>query len=182
MNAAQPILADPMFRVVEPSDEPTLREMLFLAIYVPLGSPAPNDAVVAQPELARYVSSWGRHGDDGILAVAPTGDAVGAAWLRLWSEDDHGYGFIDTKTPEVSVAVRPFLRGRGIGTQLLQRLLQRADESYDSISLSVSVENPSIRLYQRLGFIPVALDGASITMRRRRQERDGKAELGSGFQ
>jgi GNAT superfamily N-acetyltransferase len=75
---------------------------------------------------------------------------------------------------------RPSAR-RG-GTQLLQRLLQRADESYDNVSLSVSVENPSIRLYQRLGFISVALDGASITMRRSRQERGGEAELGSGFQ
>jgi GNAT superfamily N-acetyltransferase len=163
---AQPIGEGPTFRVVEPGDEPALREMLFLAIYVPPGSEPPNDAVVAQPELARYVSNWGREGDDGIIAFAPNGDAVGAAWLRLWSADDHGYGFIDTRTPEVSVAMRPFLRGRGIGTQLLQWLLRRADESYDSLSLSVSVQNPAIRLYQRLGFTSVTVDAASITMRR----------------
>jgi GNAT superfamily N-acetyltransferase len=164
----RPILTDPTFRVVEPNDEPTLRDILYLALYVPPGSPAPNYAVVAQPELARYVSGWGRRGDDGLIAFASNGDAVGAAWLRLWSEDDQGYGFIDTRTPEVSVAVRPYARGCGIGTQLLQRLFQRADESYDGLSLSVSVRNPAIRLYQRLGFMLVTVDAASITMRRSR--------------
>jgi ribosomal protein S18 acetylase RimI-like enzyme len=156
------------FRVAAPDDEPTLREMLYLAVYVPPGSPAPDYSVIDQPELARYVSGWGRRGDDGLIAVASNGDAVGAAWLRLWSEEDHGYGFIDIWTPEVSVAVRPDARGRGVGTQLLQRLLQRAAESYDSLSLSVSVQNPAIRLYQRLGFTSVTVDAAAMTMRRSR--------------
>ena len=81
------------FRVVAPSDEPILREMLYLALYVPQESPAPNYDVVAQPELARYVSGWGRRGDDGLIAFASNSTAVGAAWLRQWSEDDRGYGF-----------------------------------------------------------------------------------------
>lgn len=81
---------------------------------------------------------------------------------------DHGYGFIDTVTPELSIAVRPDARGCGIGTQLLRRLLQRADESYDRVSLSVSAQNPAVRLYQRLGFASVTGDGASITMGRAR--------------
>lgn len=95
-----------------------------------------------------------------------SGQPIGAAWLRLWSEQDHGYGFIDALTPELSVAVRPEARGGGIGTELLRWLLQRADESYDRVSLSVSVQNPAVRLYERLGFRSVAVDGASMTMLR----------------
>ena len=162
---------NPTFRVAQPGDEPTLRDMLYLAVYVPQGSAAPDYSVVAQPELARYVDDWGRRGDDGIIAFTSNSDAIGAAWLRLWSEDHHGYGFIDTRTPELSVAVRPEARGCGVGTQLLQRLLQRADESYESVSLSVSVQNPALRLYERLGFTSMTVDGASMTMRRSKPVR-----------
>ena len=62
--------------------------------------------------------------------------------FRVAERGDHGYGFIDTLTAELSVAVRREARGSKIGTQLL-----RADESYDSVSLSVSVQNPAVRLY-----------------------------------
>jgi GNAT superfamily N-acetyltransferase len=156
------------FRRAERCDEPVLRDMLYLALFVPPGSPPADYSVVAQPELARYVSGWGRRGDDGIIAVASNGEPIGAAWLRLWSEHDHGYGFIDALTPELSMAVRPEARGGGIGTQLLRRLLQRADESHDSVSLSVSAQNPAVRLYERLGFRSVAVVGASMTMTRTR--------------
>ena len=138
--------------------------MLYLAVFVPPGCPPPDRSVVAQPALARYVHGWGRRGDEGTIAIASNGHPIGAAWLRLWSEQDHGYGFIDALTPELSVAVRAEARGRGIGTELLQRLLQRADQSYDGVSLSVSVQNPAVRLYERLGFRAVALDGTSMTM------------------
>jgi GNAT superfamily N-acetyltransferase len=154
------------FRVASPCDEPILRDMLYLAVFVPPGSPPPDHGIVAQPQLARYFVGWGRRGDEGAVAMTLSGRPLGAAWLRLWTEQDHGYGFIDTLTPELSVAVRPEARGRGIGTELLQRLLQRADKSYEKVSLSVSTSNPAALLYQKLGFRSVAVDGASMTMTR----------------
>jgi GNAT superfamily N-acetyltransferase len=162
------LLSNVTFRLATAHDEPILRDMLYLAVFVPPGGPPPDHSVVAQPEVALYVRGWGRIGDDGIIALESSGAHIGAAWLRLWSEHDHGYGFIDTRTPELSVAVRPDVRRCGIGTELLQRLLQRADEWYDSVSLSVSVENPAVQLYQRLGFVSVTVNGASFTMRRSR--------------
>jgi GNAT superfamily N-acetyltransferase len=158
------------FRAADAADEPVLREMLKLAVFVPPGSPAPDDSVFEQPELTRYVRGWGRPGDEGIIAVAAGDKPIAAAWMRLWSVADCGYGFIDTRTPELSVAVRPEYRGRGIGTELLQRLLQRADHAFQSVSLSVSLQNPAVRLYQRLGFDTVVVDGGSMIMRRRGAE------------
>ena len=163
-----PLLLNITFRVAESCDEPILRDMLYLAVFVPAGSPPPDCSVVAQPELARYVCGWGRRGDEGTIAIESSGQPIGAAWLRLWSEHDHGYGFIDALTPELSVAVHSEARGCGIGTQLLRRVLQRADESYDRVLLSVSVQNPAVRLYERLGFVSVAVDRASMTMTRTR--------------
>jgi ribosomal protein S18 acetylase RimI-like enzyme len=142
--------------------------MLYFALFVPAGAAPPDPSVIARPELARYVQGWGRRGDDGCIAVASSGDPIGAAWLRLWSADDRGYGFVDIRTPELTVAVRPEFRGRGIGTYLLQRLLECADDLYDAVSLSVAADNPAFRLYQRLGFKTVSVGGVSMTMRRMR--------------
>jgi len=55
------------------------------------------------------------------------------------------------------IAVSPEMRGSGIGTNLLQRLIQFArDEGYHAIRLDVIDTNPAARrLYQRIGFVPV---------------------------
>ena len=159
---------DIRYRIAEPRDEPVLCEMLYWAVFVPVGSTPPDTSVVEQLELARYVRDWGRFGDDGVIAIASTGDPVGAAWLRLWSEDDQGYGFIGVNTPELCLAVRAAFRGCGIGTRMLQEILRRADQMHEVVSLSVSVQNPAVRLYERCGFTTVSIDGPSMTMKRMR--------------
>lgn len=135
------------------SDEPFLWEMLYQAIYVPAGEPRPKRAIVEQPDLARYVRNWGREGDRGFLAYATqTQTSLGATWLRLWTGNDKGYGYVDDATPELSIAVMPAYREQGVGTQLLTQLLSQAVEHYSAVSLSVAASNPAVRLYQRFGF------------------------------
>lgn len=117
------------------------------------------------PSLSRYVIDWGRADDHGFLAQ--DGDQpIGAAWLRRLSGAERGYGYVDDETPELTVAVLPGYRGQGIGTQLLTALLALADDAYPAVSLSVSCDNPALRLYQRLGFVAVARDAEAVTMRR----------------
>jgi ribosomal-protein-alanine N-acetyltransferase len=106
-------------RIAAASDEGVFVEMLYLAVFVAPGTAPPQRSIVAQPGLARYGRGWGRPGDDGVIAGWSTGDPIGAAWLRLWSKDEQGYGFVDVHTPELSMAVRPEFRGQGIGTLLL---------------------------------------------------------------
>jgi len=55
------------------------------------------------------------------------------------------------------IAVSPAMRGCGIGTQLLNRLIEYArSEGYRSIRLDVIDTNPAARrLYERIGFTPV---------------------------
>ncbi len=58
-------------------------------------------------------------------------------------------------------------RGRGIGTALLQRLLDRAvADRIAALSLSVEPDNPAMRLYFGLGFERVGGSGGSITLLR----------------
>lgn len=112
-------------------------------------------AVKANPDLARYASDWHRAGDMG--TVAEVGDLpVGAAWLRVWSKEDKGYGYLADDIPELAIALLPDYRGQGIGTALLTSVLHEASKCYPAVSLSIRADNPALRLYQRFGFRPVA--------------------------
>lgn len=164
---------DVSFRPAGADDEPLLWRMVYLALFVlPGQSPYPPD-VVLRPEIARYVEGWGREHDSGWLAVdGRTGEVIGAAWLRSWRGRERGFGHVDDDTPELSMAVVPERRGRGVGTALLRQALRSADERYAAVSLSVSLENPAQRLYRRFGFEPVETRGDSLTMRRSRGASD----------
>jgi GNAT superfamily N-acetyltransferase len=85
--------------------------------------------------------------------------------LRLFSDDDHGHGYVDAETPEVAVAVRDGRRGEGIGTRLLAALAELARErGVDRLSLSVDAANPARRLYARLGYRELSEDESGVRM------------------
>ena len=159
-------LDDHRIRTARSGDLPLLREMLFEAAFWRAGAPRPAlDAGLARADLAKLLEAWGRPGDDAVVAVSPTGIGVGAAWFRFWSADEHSYGFVAPEVPELGLAVRPQLRGRGLGTRLLRALLARADGAeIRQLSLSVESENPALRLYERCGFRRVGRVGGAWTM------------------
>lgn len=111
----------------------------------------PMAAILGDPILARYVEGWGRVGDVGVIAEHE-GKPVGAAWCRLFPKESPGWGWVDEKTPEISVAVLPEFRQQGIGTSLLTSLLEVSCEKSKLLSLAVRSTNPALRLYFRLGF------------------------------
>jgi ribosomal protein S18 acetylase RimI-like enzyme len=113
------------------------------------------DAVRTQPGLMPYAEKWGRIGDNGFIAVEHD-QPVGASWIRLWNATNKGFGYIDDDTPELVVATIPSVRGRGIGTMLISILIEDIRLSYSALSLSVRKNNPSVNLYERLGFVKVA--------------------------
>lgn len=158
-----------ILRPALPADEPFLWAMLYEAIYVPEGKPLPERTILQEPALAHYVAGWGQQpGDAGMIAIDSTsGQAVGAAWLRLFTAADAGWGFVDEATPEVSMALLPAYRGQGIGTALLTALIDQARGHYPALSLSVDPQNAAMRLYERLGFVVVGASGTSVTMCKR---------------
>jgi ribosomal protein S18 acetylase RimI-like enzyme len=149
------------------SDQQFLFEMMYQALFIEEGQePFPRD-VVHRPEIARYIKDWGRAGDLGFIAEdAGSNEPVGAVWSRLLSADDQGFAYIDDETPELGIALRPGYRGQGIGTALLNHLLEAAKSLYPAISLSVSPNNPAIRLYERLGFVTVDIRNKYPVMKR----------------
>jgi GNAT superfamily N-acetyltransferase len=151
-------------RVATAADEPFLREMLFEAPFVPPGADPLPRSIVDAPELTHYVDGYGRPGDLGVVALAD-GRAIGAAWVRQLTGEDPGYGYVDDETPELTIAVTPEWRGRGIGSRLMTELIDRCSGAVPAMSLSCDPANPAMRLYERLGFIAVGASGTSVTMR-----------------
>ena len=151
-------------RPADARDVPLLRAMLYEACAW-RGDPRfpPLEEALKLPDVARYVDGWGRAGDFGVIAE---GD-VGAAWIRLFTDDDHGYGFVAAEVPKLSIGVSLDALGRGVGTALLAELLARAEAAgHRSISLSVETDNPAVRLYERCGFVCVGYVGTSWTIQR----------------
>ncbi len=140
-------------------DVPFLRDMLRHAFYwrTPVGD--------REPPLTRYVNSWGRHGDRSLIAIDEF-VPVGAAWYRLFTPEDAGFGFVDERTPELAIAVVPSRRGRGFGHELLSSLLEHArEDGFEAISLSVAKDNPAVALYEGYGFERLREDDGALVMR-----------------
>jgi predicted N-acetyltransferase YhbS len=89
--------------------------------------------------------------------------AYGAAWFRLFTATEPGFGFIDEGTPELTIAVVPSRRGKGAGAELLQALLDRA-RSGGYAAISLSTEKGQTGFYERFGFEQVAESPPAVTM------------------
>ena len=128
------------------------------------GPRPPVESVLADPAIARYLRGWGRQGDSAWIAEADD-SPLGAAWYRLFPEDDPGFGFVASDVPELSIAVETAARGSGVGTLLLEALIAGArTNGFRALSLSVEPDNPARRLYERAGFLRVEDDGGAWTM------------------
>jgi GNAT superfamily N-acetyltransferase len=136
-----------------------LKDMLRHAFYWRSGG------TVEDSSLWRYVAGWGRRGDAAVIALEG-GFPVGAAWFRLFARDEPGFGFVDEQTPEVSIAVVPSRRGHGIGSDLLDALIEVArEQGYGGLSLTVADESPAMHVFEKQGFEKVEQTDGSWTMR-----------------
>ena len=144
-----------MLRPVDQQDTRFLRDMLRHAYHWRLGDP--------DLPAYRYVKSWGRRGDAGVIASAGP-NAYGAAWYRLFPASAPGFGFVDEDTPELTIAVVPSRRGGGLGGQLMTALLERA-RAQGHKAISLSAEKGMTKLYERYGFRPVEEKDGTVTMK-----------------
>lgn len=136
----------------------------FLTIAARMGeSNEPIQKALTDPALVKYWQNWGQPADLGIVAEsADLGYPVGCAWVRLFTSQEPGHGHVSDEIPELAFGVVNSLRNQGIGTLLLQRLLDDCRTRFPGVSLSVRQDNPVVRLYERLGFLQ---DGAAFTNR-----------------
>lgn len=92
-----------------------------------------------------YFTDIDHHDHEALLALAPTGEAVGVArWVRLAARPD---------AAEVAVTVADGWQGRGVATELLHRLVARArDLGIEHFTASCLATNHAvIEMLEQLG-------------------------------
>ena len=76
--------------------------------------------------------------------------------------------YIDRSTDEiclVDIALIPEARGKGLGRELIQEILDEARQTGKRVAIHVERFNPAMRLYERLGFKAVEENGVYYLMR-----------------
>jgi ribosomal protein S18 acetylase RimI-like enzyme len=107
------------------------------------------------PRLRVHEKQYGlSHRDLGLYALEGH-EVAGAAWIRLLDAKEEVPGFIDERTPLLTIGVKPKFRSRGIGSTMLEQLLLEAGALYEQVSVSVLTDSPAVRFYERFGFVRV---------------------------
>ena len=133
-------------------DQPFLLEMLVEAVNWSGDRPVDRETVMSRPDLSHYVTDWPAEGEIGQVAEAED-DAIGTCWLRYFTSDDPGYGYVSDEVPELSLAVAAGWRGQSVGRLLLRKTADMAGRAgIARISLSVERANRAHRLYESEGY------------------------------
>ena len=63
------------------------------------------------------------------------------------------YGHIDNSTPSFAISLYRDYRGKGIGTELMEKMLELLKhKGYKRASLAVQKENYAVKMYKKVGF------------------------------
>jgi ribosomal protein S18 acetylase RimI-like enzyme len=151
-------------REIQKAEIFNLDNFLYEAIYIPEGQKKPDIEIIQIPELSCYIKDFGKDSDLCLVAESQ-GDLIGAIWIRIYTEYEKGFGYVDSKTPELSMSVVKKYRKQGIGTKLLTSMIEKLIQiGYNQVSLSVDLENYALKLYQKNGFDVVQSDDKSAIM------------------
>ena len=130
--------------------------MLYEAIYQPDEDSLIPRSVIDIPEVNVYIKDFGKWKDDYCLVADSDGDIVGAVWVRIISGEIKGYGYVDNQTPEFAISLFKDYRNKGIGTQLMGRMIDYLrGKGYKQTSLNVKKENYAVKLYRKMGFVVI---------------------------
>lgn len=139
-----------LIRPIKQEEYGLLEDFLYYAIFIPdWYKKTIHRSIIYEPELWCTIENFGQYKDDFCLVAEVDRKVVGAVWVRTSKQ----YGHIDDKTPCFSISLYPDYRNRGIGTELMKKMIKLLiEKGYKRASLSVQKENYATRLYSKLGF------------------------------
>ncbi|MBE6551857.1 MAG: GNAT family N-acetyltransferase [Ruminococcaceae bacterium] len=136
-------------REMKISEYPLLKDFCYESIFTPEGYPPPDRSAVDHPLLKVYYVGFGSEIHDRALVAEVDGKIVGAVWTRIMDD----FGHVDDDTPSFAISLYSEYRGYGIGTKMMQKMLDWLRISgYEKASLSCQKENYAVRMYRNLGF------------------------------
>ena len=141
-----------------------LKDLLYEAIFVPKKARPPQRSILDRPEFAAYYAGFGSGPADNCLVAEVDGRVAGAVWSRIIE----GFGYVDGDTPWLAIALYPEYRGRGIGTELMRRMLDtlKAQGRRQAV-LSAHKANYAVQMYKKLGFRTIGDKGREYVMLRK---------------
>lgn len=136
-------------REMQPYEYPRLADFLYEAIFQSDENNLAPKTIIQKPELQIYIKDFGGGKDDYCLCAEVGGVIVGAVWVR----NIKGYGSVDDATPELSISLYKDFRGYGIGTNMMQKMLEQLKrKGYSKASLAVQKRNYAAKMYLKIGF------------------------------
>lgn len=136
-------------RYLRLDEKELLKDFLYEAIFIPDGVELPVREIIEQPELKLYYEGFGTGRADYCIVADDEGKVVGAVWTRIMND----YGHIDDETPSFAISLYKEYRGQGIGTKLMEEMLDLLKEKgYERASLAVQKANYAVKMYKNVGF------------------------------
>lgn len=147
------MLSLPIIRPVTARDEPFLFQLYASTRAEELAawnwSPLQRETFLRMQWLAQKRDYESRYPTEDHCIIELKHERVG----RLWSvRTEHEMRLVD-------IALLPEHRGTGMGTMLVRALQVEAAVARKPVRLHVVRDNPALRLYQRLGFVPSGGEG-----------------------
>ena len=115
-----------------------------------------KDAFVRMQFQAQHVWYQEHYGDAQFDLVLVDGIPAGRLYVHRRA----------TEIRLVDIALLPEYRNGGIGTALLREFFDESAESGRPVTIHVEKYNPAMRLYERLGFVPIADRGVYLLLQR----------------
>lgn len=140
---------DYTIRGMRTDEYPMLDDFLYQTIYQSDTTDLAPKSIINKPALQVYIKGFGRQKDDYCFCAEVNNRIIGAVWVR----NINGYGSIDNVTVEFAISVFDEYQKMGIGTALMDRMLEHLKElNYPKASLAVQKGNYAVRMYQKVGF------------------------------
>ena len=107
-------------RKMDPSEYELLSDFLYEAIFQRDENNLLPREIIQEPTLRIYIEDFGEKKHDHCLCAVADDVIVGAVWTRIIK----GYGSVDDSIPEFAVSIRRGFRGKGIGTALMEQMIE----------------------------------------------------------
>jgi Acetyltransferases len=138
-----------LIREIQPREYPLLQDFLYEAIFQRDENNKLPKEIINEPSIKVYIENFGTKPHDYCLCAEVDKKIVGAVWTRIID----GFGHIDNATPEFAISLYNEYRRQGIGTTLMQKMLDLlAEKGYKKTSLAVQKDNYAVKMYKKVGF------------------------------
>ena len=138
-----------IIREIKKTEYDLLNDFLYEAIFIPEGVEPPSRDIINLPELKIYYENFGTGRADFSIVADDDGKVIGAVWTRIMND----YGHVDDDTPSFAISLYKEYRGKGIGTNLMIKMLEMLKEKgYKRASLAVQKANYAVKMYEKVGF------------------------------